>query len=453
MPYPLLNRRSFFNYIGSLFVTKYLFSKLNIFKEKPSRPNVIFILADDLGWADLSCYGRMDYETPNLDWLAKHGTRFTNAYAASCVCTPTRCAFITGRYPSRTPVGLEEPLNWHKNIGDAVGLDPAMPTIASLLKENNYYTILIGKWHLGYLPKHSPIKSGYEDFFGIMSGGVDYFTHKDALGEPDLFEDEVPVEKNGYITDLITNRAIEFINGNHDKPFFMNLNYTAPHWPWEGPNDVEKSKQIKNFLTDGGSAQAYSEMVRSMDAGIGKVIQALKNNKLLNNTLIIFTSDNGGERFSHNWPFSGQKWDLLEGGLRVPAIVYWKGIVPEGKITDQAAITMDWTATILAAAQTQADSRYPLDGENLMPVITGERNIYDRSFFWRMRDQEAVRFGKWKYYKKQEKLKDCTQEHEHLFDLSFDEREQSDFKDEQPNTLHQLKEAYHKWNAGMLPYD
>src|SRR2546427_5485424 len=182
------------------------------------RPNILFILADDLGYGDLSCYGRPDYQTPNLDHLATQGIRFTNAYSASPVCTPTRCAFITGRYPARTLVGLQEPLGWKKNLGDkanSLGLSPDHPTIASLLKKNGYETALIGKWHLGYLPAFGPIQSGFDEFFGVMSGGVDYFTHKDGAGEPDLFEDKVPVERIGYITELLTERAIKYISRRH----------------------------------------------------------------------------------------------------------------------------------------------------------------------------------------------------------------------------------------------
>src|SRR5262249_25344262 len=170
----------------------------------PQRPpNVLFILADDLGYGDLSCYGRPDYRTPNIDRLASQGMRFTSAYSASPVCTPTRCAFITGRYPARTAVGLEEPLSWKKQVGGRVGLPPEHPTIASLLKGNGYETALVGKWHLGYLPEHGPNRHGFDHFFGILSGGVDYFTHNDANGEHDLFEDLVPVERVGYLTGLL----------------------------------------------------------------------------------------------------------------------------------------------------------------------------------------------------------------------------------------------------------
>ena len=204
-----------------------------------ARPNVVFILADDLGYGDLSCFGRPDYDTPNLDRLAREGIRFTNAYSASPLCTPTRCGFITGRYPARTRVGLEEPLDWKKSLGDEaaiLGLSPDHPTLASLLKKNGYETSLVGKWHLGYLPRFGPLQSGFDEFFGIMSGGVDYFTHRDGDGEPDLFEGSVAVGRIGYVTDLLTERALKVIARRHSRPFYLSLH--PPHWPLEGPGDA-----------------------------------------------------------------------------------------------------------------------------------------------------------------------------------------------------------------------
>lgn len=413
------------------------------------RPNVLFILADDLGYGDLSCFGRPDYRTPNLDRLAQQGVRFTNAYSASPVCTPTRCAFITGRYPARTPVGLEEPLAWKKNLGDRVnvaGLLPEHPTIASLLKKNGYETSLVGKWHLGYLPKFGPIQSGFDEFFGIMSGGVDYFTYKDAFGEADLFEDQVPVERVGYLTDLLTERAVKVISRRHTRPFYLSLHYTAPHWPWEGRGDLETSRKLKGGyegFTSGGSLATYAAMMKSLDDGIGQVMSALGRAKLEQDTLVIFTSDNGGERFSYNWPFTGRKFDLREGGIRVPAIVRWPGVIPAGRSTEQVAITMDWTATILAAAQTKPDTNYPLDGDDLLPVSKGVRPASERKLFWRHDRQDAVRGGKWKYLNEGER--------EYLFDLSIDQREQADFKEQNPDVFRQLRSEFQRWQAQVLP--
>lgn len=413
------------------------------------RPNVLFILADDLGYGDLSCFGRTDYVTPNLDRLAQQGVRFINAYSASPVCTPTRCAFITGRYPSKTLVGLQEPLIAKKNLGDkakVLGLPPDHPTIASLLTKNGYETALVGKWHLGYLPTFGPIQSGFEHFYGIMSGGVDYFTHKGSDGELDLFEDKVPVERVGYITDLLTERAVEFISRSHSRPFYLSLHYTAPHLPWEGPEDSQVSGTLgrgyEGFAA-GGSLKTYAAMMRSLDDGIGRVMKSLAKAKLDRDTLVIFTSDNGGERFSYNWPFSGKKGELLEGGIRVPAIVRWPGTISSGRTTDQVAITMDWTATILAVTQTQPDLNYPLDGYDLLPVSRGERPARERMLFWRHGKQDAVRRGQWKYLR--------NGEQKYLFDLSIDQREQADFKEKNPEVLKELQSEFQKWQTQVLP--
>ena len=419
-------------------------------QSRTSRPNFLFILADDLGYGDLSCYGRPDYQTPHLDRLATQGVRFLNAYSASSVCTPTRCAFITGRYPARTRVGLEEPLTERGDLGErakTLGLPPEYPTIASLLKQSGYQTALIGKWHLGYLPTFGPVQSGFDEFFGIASGAVDFFTHKDMRGDNDLYEGKVPVERVGYMTEMLTQRAVEYISARRraTSPFYLSLHYTAPHWPWEGPRDREVSRSLgKEYagFTAGGSLKTYAAMMKSLDDGIGEVLSALDRSGLAHNTLVIFTSDNGGERFSYNWPFRGQKFSLWEGGIRVPAIVRWPGVVPVNVVTRQAAITMDWTATMLATGHAKPDSAYPLDGDSLLPVIRGTQAIYERKFFWRTSEMSAAKIGPWKYVNDGAK--------EYLFNLSFDEREQGDFREQNPNMFSQLRDEFKKWDSTVL---
>lgn len=418
-------------------------------KFAPERPNVLFILADDLGWGDLSCYGRPDYRTPNLDRLAAEGTRFTNAYSASPVCTPTRVAFATGRYPARTAVGLEEPLAWKRQLA-AQKRDPGLPaehpTVASLAKSAGYSTALVGKWHLGYLPTYSPLKSGYEEFFGIMSGGADYFTHADANGDIDLFEREVPVERAGYMTDLLTDRAVEYLSRRHARPFYLSLHYTAPHWPWEGPRDEAVSRTLGQGyagVTAGGSPKVYGAMMKSLDDGVGRVMSALARARLDRHTLVIFTSDNGGERFSFNWPFRGKKLELFEGGIRVPAIARWPGRIPAARTTDQVAVTMDWTATIAAAAGARPHPDYPLDGVDLLPFLRGSQQTFERTLFWRHDVQSAARSGRWKY------MHDGT--NEYLFDLASDESEQADFRRSHAAEFERLKAAHAAWDKGLLP--
>ncbi len=414
------------------------------------KPNIIFIMADDMGWGDLSCYGRPDYQTPNLDKLATQGMKFTNAYSAAPVCTPTRVGFHTGRYPARLPVGLEEPIHERSEIGERVkttGIPRTHPTVSSLIKSAGYETALIGKWHLGYWPDFGPLHYGFDEFFGNMSGAVDHFTHKDMTANLDLFEGEVPVERVGYMTDVLTDRAVDYLKRPHQKPFYLSLHYTAPHWPWEGPKDKAVSDKM-NYgpvgFRAGGSVKVYAEMMKNLDAGIGRVLDALKASGLERNTLVIFTSDNGGERFSYNWPFSGQKMDLREGGVRVPAIVRWPGVVRPGTVNDQPVVTMDWTATMVAAAGSRSDSNHPFDGVDLTAALAGKGSDADRSFFWRTKRQGAMRRGKWKFLREGK--------NEFLFDLSVDEREQAEFKSENTAVFEALRREFDKWESEMMRY-
>ncbi len=410
------------------------------------RPNVLFILADDLGYGDLSCYGRPDYETSVLDRLATQGMKFMSAYAAAPVCTPTRCAFITGRYPQRFDVGLQEPLTVSS---PPVGLPAGQPTVASRMRAAGYETALIGKWHLGWRPEYQPNRYGFDEFYGSLSGALDYFTYvapdADIGNEPDLWENDRRTKADGYLTDVFTDRAVDFVTRRRSKPFYLSLHYTAPHSPWEGPDDRSAADHADHGagpMTNGGSLEAYAKMMISMDAGIGRVLAALRRARLERNTLVIFTSDNGGERYSYHWPFSFQKLFLHEGGIRVPAIVRWPGVVPAGAVTEQTAITMDWTATILAAGGAPAAGG-PLDGESLLPVLTRERELYDRALYWRTRTRAAARIGRWKY------VQDGAAEY--LYDLGVDLGEKTDLKTREAGVFADVKQRHEAWAAEMLP--
>jgi arylsulfatase A-like enzyme len=415
------------------------------------RPNLLFILADDLGYGDLSCYGRPDYRTPAIDQLAREGLQFMSAYAAAPVCTPTRCAFHTGRYPQRLPVGLEEPLK--PRTGAHLGLPPDHPTIATLLKKVGYETALIGKWHLGWKPEFGPNRHGYDEFFGILSGAGDYFTHSSddfpnadgTFGGPDFWENLTPIQRIGYMTDLLSERAVQFISRRRANPFYLSLHYTAPHSPWEGPEDaaIGHTEHGPGPMVAGGSAKIYASMMKSMDAGIGRVLTALRRSGLERRTLVVFTSDNGGERYSYNWPFSFQKFDLHEGGTRVPAIVRWPGVVAAGGRTEQPAITMDWTSTLLAAGGATADPAYPLDGIDLTAALKGARAADDRPLFWRTALRDAVRLGKWKY------LRDP--EEEGLYDLSVDPGERGNVRRAHSQVFDDLRSRFAAWDRQMLP--
>ncbi|CAM4187814.1 Arylsulfatase [Novosphingobium lubricantis] len=417
-------------------------------KKKP-QPNIIFIMADDLGYADISCYGRTDYATPHIDRLAERGMRFMQAYANSPVCSATRTALMTGRYQYRLPVGLEEPLAFRD-----LGLPVDHPTLPSMLRDAGYTTALIGKWHLGQLPTYGPLQSGYDHFWGFRGGGVDYFTHS-AMGNGDLWDGDTKIEESGYLTKLLGDHAIQLVErfAKSSKPFFMSLHFSAPHWPWEGPDDEAESKRLAGIKGlagimhyDGGDLKTYAAMVRSMDDQVGRLVQALKKNGIDDNTLIIFTSDNGGERFSNTWPFTGRKTELLEGGLRIPAIVTWPGRVAAGSSSEQVMITMDWVPTLLAAAGARADPRYPGDGMDLAMALRGGKPV-GRTLYWRYMHmlQKACRSGDWKYLK--------ILDNEFLFDVAADPLERANLKVREAATFDRLKQGYAAWEAGMLPLD
>ena len=297
------------------------------------RPNLVFVLADDLGYADLGCYGARAPLTPNLDRLAAQGLRFTDGYANSPVCSPTRFALMTGRYQYRLRGAAEEPIAGSARGRADLGLPRSHPTLPSLLRGAGYHTALVGKWHLGYAPHFSPLASGYAEFFGPLGGGVDYFSHRDWADVHDLYDGESEVHRSGYLTDLISDRACEVIRRQRGTPFMLSVHYTAPHWPWETREDEAESKRIGNRILhfDGGSVDIYRTMIRQMDEGIGRILEALDDAGLARNTLVVFTSDNGGERFSDTWPFVGRKMDLLEGGIRVPLIARWPDRIRRGR--------------------------------------------------------------------------------------------------------------------------
>ena len=408
-------------------------------------PNILFIMADDLGYADLSCYGRRDYRTPVLDRLAAQGLLMTQGYANSCVCSPTRVALITGRYHQRLPVGLPEPIEGSE---EGLGLPAGQPTLPGMLKAAGYRTSLVGKWHMGWPPEHGPLASGYDSFFGIATGAADHFAHTyGPRRENVLFEGGERVERSGYLTDLLADRAIQELRAAGGQPFLLSLHFTAPHWPWEGPNDAATSANLSSLRhNDGGSLEIYAEMVRSMDAAIGRVLAELDRRGSARDTIVVFTSDNGGERFSDTWPLRGGKTELLEGGIRTPLIVRWPARIRAGRRSDQVMVSMDWLPTFAAAAGARTSPDYPPDGENLLDVLTGAAAARPRKLFWRFRagDQAAVRDGDWKYLR--------MGSDEQLFNVAADPRERANLKDREPGRFAQLKTDWAAWNAQMLRY-
>jgi arylsulfatase A-like enzyme len=415
-------------------------------------PNVVFIVADDLGYADLGCYGgraaQFGAVSPVIDALAADGIRFTQGYSNSPVCSPTRFALMTGRYQYRLRGAAEEPINSRSRGSTTLGLPSEHPTLPSLLRSAGWRTALIGKWHLGYPPHFSPLRSGYETFYGPMSGGVDYFTHCSTTGAHDLFEGDEELHDTGYLTDLISRRAVQWIDqvARESAPFFLSLHYTAPHWPWETRDDAALAADVRSnlFHLHGGNIHTYRRMIHHMDEGIGEVMAALQRHGVADDTLVIFTSDNGGERFSDNWPLVGGKMDLTEGGIRVPWVARWPRAIAPGRVSAQHCMTMDWSATVLDAAGVAAAPTHPLDGISLLPHLGGEPE-FERPLHWRMnhRGQRALRAGRWKYLR--------VDGHDYLFDLDTDERERANHAPREPARLAALRDDWERWNATMPP--
>jgi len=419
-----------------------------------SRPNIVCIVADDLGFADLGCYGGRDASfgtvSPVLDALAADGVRFTQGYSNSPVCSPTRFALMTARYQYRLRGAAEEPIRSADRGRPGIGLPPEHPTLPSLLKRVGYRTALIGKWHLGHPPHFGPLRSGYDVFYGPMAGGVDYFTHCDSRGNHDLWIGDALRREDGYLTDLLSRRAVDFIDRvarEGGAPFLLSLHYTAPHWPWETRDDAGIAPDVRDnlFHLDGGSIDTYRRMIHHMDEGIGWVTEALRRNGIEDDTLVVFTSDNGGERFSDNWPLVGGKMDLTEGGIRVPWIVRWPAGAARGAVSGQHCMTMDWSATLLEAAGAAPDPDYPLDGVSMLPVLRDPQTRFARPMHWRMnhRGQRALRDGDWKYLR--------VDGHDYLFDLSRDERERANRAAREPQRLAAMRTDWERWNVSMPP--
>ncbi|MEU5774199.1 sulfatase-like hydrolase/transferase [Streptomyces venezuelae] len=420
------------------------------------RPNILFILGDDLGWADLSSYGSPHIRTPHLDRLAREGVRFTDAYSGSATCSPTRFSLYTGRFPGRTKGGLAEPI-----ADRSVGLDPTHPTLASLLRDAGYATALIGKWHCGYLPDYSPTKSGWDEFFGNFGGALEYYSKLGLAGEYDLYkgavrEGDAEYKDLRYYTRVLTERASEYVRRDHGaKPWLLNLNFTTPHWPWIADGDEEQSAEIVRRIKagekgalqhrDGGSVAKYKEMVEDLDRSIGEVLRALKKSGQERDTLVFFASDNGGERFSYNWPLSGNKGSLKEGGIRVPTIVRWPARIGGGQVSDEPVYTPDWTATLLEIGGARPDRAHPLDGTSLAPYLLKGEALAERELFWRVRGERALRRGGWKYYRGKDGA-------DQLFDLDEDRREQADRAAAEPRLLAELRRAWERTDEGLLPY-
>ncbi|HEX6627842.1 MAG TPA: sulfatase-like hydrolase/transferase [Gemmatimonadaceae bacterium] len=420
------------------------------------RPNVVLILMDDLGYGDIGSYGVKDAKTPNLDRLAREGIRLTDAYANGANCSPTRAGLISGQYQQR--YGIEWPLG--AVAGDSArGLPVTGATLPALLKKNGYATGLIGKWHLGFRREFGPNAHGFDEFFGFMSGAVGYYSHQRGDGTPDLYENTTPVEVPGYLTDEITRRAISFIDRHSIDPFFLEVAYNAVHWPFDVPGlpatarhnapwpaaPVSDLGLYQNAVAGTPATRSdYVRMLERADMGVGQILAELDRRGLTRNTLVIFTNDNGGEWLSRNAPLSNRKSTLWEGGIRVPLILRWPGHLPANKTSPQVAITMDLTASILAATGASVPAAYKLDGINLLPSLSGRSPLIERQIFWRIkrpRDQRAVRSGRWKLVEEGRDL--------YLFDVAADPGERNDLTAAHPEVVRDLSTALDKWEKDV----
>ncbi|MBI1342140.1 MAG: sulfatase-like hydrolase/transferase [Terrimonas sp.] len=411
-------------------------------EEKP--PNIIIIMADDLGYHDLGCYGNTQIKTPNIDRLASLGMRFTDYHSNGVVCSPTRAALMTGNYQQRS--GIESVVSVKNNRN--TGLSPDQFTIADYLKTRQYQTGIIGKWHLGYDTLHSPLNNGFDDFRGFTSGNIDYHSHIDGAGIYDWWLDKDTVTEKGYSTDLITRAALGFIEKYQQHPFFLYVAHEAPHFPLQGRMDPPVrgiNAQDQEIITSADSLRRYREMIEAMDEGVGLIMQTLKKNKLLENTLVFFCSDNGAIKPGSNFPLNGYKGNVWEGGHRVPAIAYWKDKITPG-VTDQTVMSMDIFPTIMDLVNYNTNEQSRLDGHSFLPLLKDpSARMEERPLFWRYgKDKQAVRQGKWKliHFKKEV----------YLYDLSSDPGEKNNLQGSFPQTAENLEKQLMSWLQEMSPY-
>jgi arylsulfatase A-like enzyme len=410
---------------------------------RADRPNVVLIITDDVGYGDFGPYGVKDIRTPNVDRLAAEGVKLTDFYAAP-VCTPTRAMLMTGRYQQR--VGLEIAL---PTVGARDGgLLPTGRTLPQLLKNNGYATGLIGKWHLGWKPEFGPNQHGFDYFFGFKSGAIDFYTHQAGGGLDDLYENNAQVHVDGYMTDLITARAVRFIEQHAAEPFFLDVSYNAAHWPFQPPDHPSKAKQVtyQGPMDDPAPTRKdYAAMLERADAGVGQILQMLSKLGLERNTLVIFTNDNGGEWLSRNSPLSHRKGTVWEGGIRVAAIFRWPGRLPAAKTSAQAGIMMDVTMSILAATKTPIPPGARLEGIDLLPILAAQSPQVERTLFWRNNTQKAVRRGNWKLLVEAAGLGEAA----YLFDLRTDAGERNDLARDRVDMIRTLRPLIAAWEADV----
>lgn len=427
-----------------------------------SKPNVIVIMTDDQGYGDLSCMGATDFHTPYIDALADGGVRFSCMYSASPVCSPSRAALLTGRYPCNA--GVRAILAGHRR---ASGLTPQVPTLATALKQLGYTTGIMGKWHLGLKPECRPNSNGFDEFDGFLAGCLDYYSHifyygmADGNVNPthDLWHNDTEIYANGeYLTHRITRKSVDFIKNHKDEPFMLYVAYNAPHYPMHAPQEY-----LDRFAHLPWDRRVMAAMISAVDDGVGEICAELKNQGIMDNTIIYFQSDNGPSRESRNWldgtedlyyggtsgRFTGHKFSLFEGGIRVPAIFHWQGHTPSGKVIDSAHIATDVFPTVLQACGGDV-SQYQLDGESMLDMLTGGEEKEHDYLFWEMEGQTAVRHGNYKLVLNG-RLEELSAPRAEVFlsDLSTDPAEQNNLADTMPELAQQLAQKAQNWRNSV----
>jgi len=423
-----------------LFIVPFLIS---CSQEKPTQPNIILIMADDMGYGDISCFGSDFIQTPVLDKMAAEGIKFTDYHSNGAVCTPTRAALLTGNYQQRA--GLEGVI-YAALDKRMFGISDTEKTMAELFKDAGYSTGIFGKWHLGYQAEFNPIHHGFDEFYGYVSGNVDFISHRDGVGLYDWWHNTDTTYEEGYVTDLITDFALKFMEKNKKKPFFLYIPHEAPHYPYQGRNDKADRLPGVKFHAHGSrpdKKQAYKEMVEIMDENIGRVMDKMKEMGIEKNTFVFFCSDNGATNVGNNGTLNGFKGSLWEGGHRVPAIAWYPGKVEPGTETASTVLGLDVLPTLLSVAGISTENKF--DGKDFSEVIFSGNQLNERPVFWRYRNQWVVRMGDWKYLKIKEK--------EYLFNLKSDLGEQNNLFETNTEKVNVLKKLLNEWENEMGKYE
>lgn len=411
-------------------------------EDATGRPNIVLIMADDLGYGDLSCYGSKNCKTPQLDRLVSQGMKFTDFHSSGTVCSPTRAGLLTGRYQQRA--GIDGVVYADPKRNRHHGLQKNEITLAQCLQSAGYRTGMFGKWHLGYQRQYNPTFRGFQQFVGYVSGNVDYFAHLDGTGVFDWWHNaELNREEQGYVTHLITDHAVDFIRQHKENPFFVYIAHEAVHYPYQGPDDKPMRKEGVGDIKSAKRkdiANAYREMNTEMDRGIGKVVAVLKELDLTENTLIFFLSDNGANNKGSNGALRGFKGNVWEGGHRVPAIACWPGQIPAGSLCEETVISIDLMPTILELANASVPARHQLDGMSLAKLMTEQQKLKPRTIFWDYNGRSAVRQGPWKLVLNQNRKTPVE-----LFNLQDDIAESTNLATKKPERVQQMQAAFAAW--------